>query len=178
MDTDAKRIERTLRAIIAVYQRGYRDDKTFRTEVTRLIRPAITYLLERDRAPDLPKPAPAPINLTAPVLPGTPEYVHTAKGFPPLLEQIAALRTRSCIEVKDTLYKPLRTLPPVRINGHTYQLPRAVYEKTFGPVDGNAVVRRACRNEGCVNPAHLELGSRFKVRRWHAPEEVTPSGTK
>jgi len=63
------------------------------------------------------------------------------------------------------------------INGYSERAHRFIYEYTFGAIPNNMIVRHKCRNK-CVNPDHLELGTKEqnnkdKIRDKTAAKKLT-----
>lgn len=49
----------------------------------------------------------------------------------------------------------------VRVNGKNTRLHRYLYEKKYGKIPDNMVIRHKCDNPGCCNINHLELGTQL-----------------
>ena len=59
----------------------------------------------------------------------------------------------------------------------TFRLHRYVYEQVKGPIPAGLIVRHACNNPACSNPAHLDVGTHFddttdKFNRGKGPQKV------
>ena len=49
----------------------------------------------------------------------------------------------------------------VRVNGKNTRLHRYLYEKQYGKIPDNMVIRHSCDNSSCCNIEHLEIGTQL-----------------
>ena len=64
----------------------------------------------------------------------------------------------------------------LRLDGIWWLAHRLAYAMTHGPIPDNLVVRHACDNRACVNPAHLSTGTHYDNAQDRVERNRSPIG--
>ena len=66
----------------------------------------------------------------------------------------------SCFEFSGPLNRPKNGYPKIGIGGKNRLGHRVVFESHFGEIPKNFCVMHKCDNTRCLNPAHMQLGTK------------------